>query len=162
MEEFVVFLVVSGSSSMFVFYVVSIALVELVTFFAELGFFVYVIREVRDALVSFIDLGMVLSVARAEEDGTSTLIFVCTGDISFAVVVYAARAVIGFIVVVLEGVVVFGYLAPAFMSGVVIFAIGLVFVLAFPIFLEIFDGVRVVLVYFVNPSGLFVPEGSVF
>ncbi|KIL79140.1 threonine synthase [Bacillus badius] len=72
---------------------------------------------------SFKDRGMVMAVAKAKEEGSSTIICASTGNTSAAAAAYAARAGMRAIIVIPEGKIAMGKLAQAMMYGAEIVSI---------------------------------------
>ncbi|MBA2871488.1 threonine synthase [Anoxybacillus calidus] len=87
----------------------------------EIDFYVKV--EGANPTGSFKDRGMVMAVAKAKEEGSSTIICASTGNTSAAAAAYAARAGLRCMVVIPDGKIAMGKLAQAVMYGAQIFAI---------------------------------------
>ncbi|AST90182.1 threonine synthase [Sutcliffiella cohnii] len=89
----------------------------------KLGIDLYVKTEGTNPTGSFKDRGMVMAVAKAKEEGSSTVICASTGNTSAAAAAYAARAGMRAIIVIPEGKIAMGKLAQAVMYGAEIVAI---------------------------------------
>lgn len=89
----------------------------------KLGINLYVKTEGTNPTGSFKDRGMVMAVAKAKEEGSSTVICASTGNTSAAAAAYAARAGMRAIIVIPEGKIAMGKLAQAVMYGAEIVAI---------------------------------------
>jgi threonine synthase len=100
---------------------------------------------------SFKDRGMVMAVAKALEDGASSIICASTGNTSASAAAYAARAGIEAIVVVPSGKIALGKLAQALMYGARLLVIDGNFDDALKIVCDLSDRYPVTLVNSVNP-----------
>lgn len=81
------------------------------------GIELYVKVEGANPTGSFKDRGMVMAVAKAKEEGKTTLICASTGNTSASAAAYGARAGMRTIVVIPEGRIALGKLAQAKMYG---------------------------------------------
>ena len=100
---------------------------------------------------SFKDRGMVMAVAKALEDGASSIICASTGNTSASAAAYAARAGIEAIVVVPAGKIALGKLAQALMYGARLLVIEGNFDQALNTVCELSDRYPVTLVNSINP-----------
>ncbi|RAK18651.1 threonine synthase [Anoxybacillus vitaminiphilus] len=98
-------------------------LIRLENLSEKLGIDLYVKVEGANPTGSFKDRGMVMAVAKAKEEGSSTIICASTGNTSAAAAAYAARAGLRCMVVIPDGKIAMGKLAQAVMYGAQIFAI---------------------------------------
>jgi threonine synthase len=103
---------------------------------------------------SFKDRGMVMAVAKAIEDGATSIICASTGNTSASAAAYAARAGIEAIVVVPAGKIALGKLAQAMMYGARLLVIEGNFDQALTTVCELSDRFPVTLVNSVNPFRL--------
>lgn len=92
-------------------------LIHLERLSAEWGIELYVKVEGANPTGSFKDRGMVMAVAKAKEEGKTTLICASTGNTSASAAAYGARAGMRTIVVIPEGRIALGKLAQAKMYG---------------------------------------------
>jgi threonine synthase len=129
-------------------------LIELKTLSDEWGIELYAKVEGANPTGSFKDRGMVLAVAKAIEDGSSTVICASTGNTSASAAAYAARAGIKCIVVIPEGKIAQGKLAQAVMYGAEIVSIEGNFDEALEIVRELSKTESMTLVNSVNPYRL--------
>ncbi|MCA1056039.1 threonine synthase [Rossellomorea aquimaris] len=129
-------------------------LIELKTLSDEWGIELYAKVEGANPTGSFKDRGMVLAVAKALEEGSSTVICASTGNTSAAAAAYAARAGLKCIVVIPEGKIAQGKLAQAVMYGAEIISIEGNFDEALKIVRELSQTEAVTLVNSVNPYRL--------
>ncbi|NQD68456.1 threonine synthase [Bacillus haikouensis] len=129
-------------------------LIELKTLSDEWGIELFAKVEGANPTGSFKDRGMVLAVAKAIEDGSSTVICASTGNTSASAAAYAARAGIKCIVVIPEGKIAQGKLAQAVMYGAEIISIEGNFDEALEIVRELSKTESVTLVNSVNPYRL--------
>lgn len=129
-------------------------LIELKTLSDEWGIELYAKVEGANPTGSFKDRGMVLAVAKAIEDGSSTVICASTGNTSASAAAYAARAGIKCIVVIPEGKIAQGKLAQAVMYGAEIVSIEGNFDDALEIVRELSHTESMTLVNSVNPYRL--------
>jgi threonine synthase len=103
---------------------------------------------------SFKDRGMVMAVAKAMEEGASTIICASTGNTSAAAAAYAARADLRCIVLIPNNNIALGKLAQAMAYGAEVIAIEGNFDVALKIVREIADQSPIALVNSVNPYRL--------
>jgi threonine synthase len=129
-------------------------LIELKTLSDEWGIQLFAKVEGANPTGSFKDRGMVLAVAKAIEDGSSTVICASTGNTSASAAAYAARAGIKCIVVIPEGKIAQGKLAQAVMYGAEIISIEGNFDEALEIVRELSETESMTLVNSVNPYRL--------
>lgn len=120
----------------------------------EWGIELYVKTEGTNPTGSFKDRGMVMAVAKAKEEGSSTVICASTGNTSAAAAAYAARAGMKCIVIIPEGKIAFGKLAQAVMYGAEIISIEGNFDQALSMVRKISETEPVTLVNSVNPYRL--------
>jgi threonine synthase len=120
----------------------------------EWGVKLYVKTEGTNPTGSFKDRGMVLAVAKAKEEGSSTVICASTGNTSAAAAAYATRAGMRCIVVIPEGKIALGKLAQAVMYGAEIFSIEGNFDQALSMVRKISETEPITLVNSVNPYRL--------
>ncbi len=92
-------------------------LIHLERLSADWGIELYVKVEGANPTGSFKDRGMVMAVAKAKEEGKTTLICASTGNTSASAAAYGARAGMRTIVVIPEGRIALGKLAQAKMYG---------------------------------------------
>jgi len=117
----------------------------------KLGVELYVKTEGANPTGSFKDRGMVMAVAKAVEEGSTTIMCASTGNTSAAASAYAARAGLRSIVVIPNGKIAFGKLAQAVMYGAEIFVIEGNFDDALKMVREICEELPITLVNSVNP-----------
>ncbi|PWK08459.1 threonine synthase [Tumebacillus permanentifrigoris] len=84
---------------------------------AQLGVEIFLKFEGLNPTGSFKDRGMVLAVAKAAEEGSSTVICASTGNTSASAAAYAARLGLRSIVLIPDGKIAYGKLAQAMMYG---------------------------------------------
>ena len=89
----------------------------------ELGVNIYVKYEGLNPTGSFKDRGMVMAVAKAVEDGSTSIMCASTGNTSAAAAAYAARCGLTCSVVIPEGNIALGKLAQALIYGAKVIAI---------------------------------------
>jgi len=118
---------------------------------AELGLDLYAKVEGLNPTGSFKDRGMVLAVAKAQEEGSDTVICASTGNTSASAAAYAARLGLRCVIVVPSGKVALGKLAQAVIHGAQVVAIEGNFDTALRIVREIAATEPVTLVNSVNP-----------
>ncbi|WP_243290430.1 threonine synthase [Bacillus sp. FJAT-47783] len=111
----------------------------------------YVKTEGTNPTGSFKDRGMVMAVAKAKEEGSTTVMCASTGNTSAAAAAYAARANMRCIIVIPNGKIAFGKLAQAVMYGAEIYAIDGNFDDALKMVREICEEMPITLVNSVNP-----------
>jgi len=121
---------------------------------AELGIELYGKVEGANPTGSFKDRGMVMAVAKAKEDGSSTVICASTGNTSAAAAAYAAKAGMRAIIVIPKGKVALGKLAQAVMLGADIVEIDGNFDDALRIVKNVSEKLPITLVNSVNPHRL--------
>lgn len=117
----------------------------------ELGIHLYGKFEGLNPTGSFKDRGMVMAVAKAKEQGSTSVICASTGNTSAAAAAYAAKAGMKAIVVIPEGKVAMGKLAQAVMYGADIVQISGNFDDALTMVQHISEQYPVTLVNSVNP-----------
>ncbi|WP_243387732.1 threonine synthase [Bacillus kexueae] len=117
----------------------------------QLGIELYVKTEGANPTGSFKDRGMVMAVAKAKEEGSTTIMCASTGNTSAAAAAYAARANMRSIIVIPNGKIAFGKLAQAVMYGAEIYAIDGNFDDALKMVREICEEMPITLVNSVNP-----------
>jgi len=117
----------------------------------NLGIELYVKTEGVNPTGSFKDRGMVMAVAKAKEEGSTTIMCASTGNTSAAAAAYAARANMKCIIVIPNGKIAFGKLAQAVMYGAEIYAIDGNFDDALKMVREICEEMPITLVNSVNP-----------
>ncbi|WP_419151644.1 threonine synthase [Aeribacillus alveayuensis] len=117
----------------------------------QLGIELYVKTEGTNPTGSFKDRGMVMAVAKAKEEGSTTIMCASTGNTSAAAAAYAARANMRCIIVIPNGKIAFGKLAQAVMYGAEIYAIEGNFDDALKMVREICNEMPITLVNSVNP-----------
>jgi len=120
----------------------------------ELGIELYGKVEGANPTGSFKDRGMVMAVAKAKEDGSSTVICASTGNTSAAAAAYAAKAGMRAIIVIPKGKVALGKLAQAIMLGAEIVEIDGNFDDALRIVKNVSEKLPITLVNSVNPHRL--------
>lgn len=120
----------------------------------KFGIELYVKTEGANPTGSFKDRGMVMAVAKAKEEGSSTVICASTGNTSAAAAAYAARAGMKSIIVIPDGKIAMGKLAQAVMYGAQIFAIKGNFDQALKMVRNISESEPITLVNSVNPYRL--------
>lgn len=129
-------------------------LIKLENLSKEWGIDLHVKVEGANPTGSFKDRGMVLAVAKAVEEGSSTVICASTGNTSASAAAYAARAGLKCIVVIPEGKIAQGKLAQAVMYGAEIVSIEGNFDQALEIVRDLSRTEAVTLVNSVNPYRL--------
>lgn len=117
----------------------------------QLNIKLYVKTEGANPTGSFKDRGMVMAVAKAKEEGSTTVMCASTGNTSAAAAAYAARAGLRSIVIIPNGKIAFGKLAQAVMYGAEIIAIEGNFDDALKMVREICKEMPITLVNSVNP-----------
>jgi len=120
----------------------------------ELGIELYGKYEGLNPTGSFKDRGMVMAVAKAKENGSTSVICASTGNTSAAAAAYAAKAGMKAVVVIPEGKVAMGKLAQAVMYGAEIVQIAGNFDDALTMVQNISKNYPVTLVNSVNPYRL--------
>lgn len=128
-------------------------LIHLPTLSERWGIQLYVKVEGVNPTGSFKDRGMVMAVAKAKEEGKTTLICASTGNTSASAAAYGARAGMRTIVVIPEGKIALGKLAQAKMYGADIVEIKGNFDEALQMVREAGEG-KIALVNSVNPNRL--------
>ena len=123
LEEYKEYLPINESTPMLTLNEGNTPLIKLEKLSAEWGVELYVKTEGTNPTGSFKDRGMVMAVAKAKEEGNSTVICASTGNTSAAAAAYATRAGMRCIVVIPEGKIAMGKLAQAVMYGAEIIAI---------------------------------------
>ncbi|MDZ5472119.1 threonine synthase [Bacillus sp. 31A1R] len=129
-------------------------LIKLERLSEEWGVELYVKTEGTNPTGSFKDRGMVMAVAKAKEEGSTTVICASTGNTSAAAAAYAARAGMKCIVVIPEGKIAMGKLAQAVMYGAEVISIEGNFDQALQMVRNISEKESVTLVNSVNPYRL--------
>ena len=150
-EEFKEFLPVSESTPKLSLNEGNTPLIRLHTVSEMLGIDLYVKTEGTNPTGSFKDRGMVMAVAKAKEEGSTTVICASTGNTSAAAAAYAARAGMRCIIVIPDGKIAMGKLAQAVMYGAEIYAIKGNFDQALRIVRKISETAPITLVNSVNP-----------
>ncbi|WP_028776423.1 threonine synthase [Shimazuella kribbensis] len=117
----------------------------------ELGINLYVKYEGLNPTGSFKDRGMVMAVAKAIEEGSTTIMCASTGNTSAAAAAYAARSGLRCIVLIPSGNIALGKLAQAIIYGAEVIAIDGNFDEALDIVREITAKEPITLVNSVNP-----------
>lgn len=117
----------------------------------QLGVELYLKYEGLNPTGSFKDRGMVMAVAKAMEEGSTTIMCASTGNTSAAAAAYAARANMRCIVLIPNGNISLGKLAQAFVYGAEVIAIDGNFDEALHIVREITASEPITLVNSVNP-----------
>ncbi|MDF2681981.1 MAG: threonine synthase [Brevibacillus sp.] len=117
----------------------------------ELGVELYVKYEGLNPTGSFKDRGMVMAVAKAVEEGSTTIMCASTGNTSAAAAAYAARCGLRCIVLIPSGNIALGKLAQAIAYGAEVIAIDGNFDEALNIVREITANEPITLVNSVNP-----------
>src|SRR5699024_3714473 len=120
----------------------------------ELGIELYGKVEGANPTGSFKDRGMVVAVAKAQEEGSKSVICASTGNTSASAAAYAAKAGMKAVVVIPEGKVAMGKLAQAVMYGAEIVQIAGNFDDALEMVQNISKNYPVTLVNSVNPYRL--------
>src|SRR5690625_2982179 len=120
----------------------------------ELGIELYGKVEGANPTGSFKDRGMVVAVAKAQEEGSKSVICASTGNTSASAAAYAARAGLNAIIVIPKGKVALGKLAQAIMYGAEIVEINGNFDEALKMVRELSSKTEVTLVNSVNPYRL--------
>lgn len=129
-------------------------LVHFPTLSEQLGIELYGKVEGANPTGSFKDRGMVMAVAKAIEEGSSSVICASTGNTSASAAAYAAKAGIRAIIVIPKGKVAMGKLAQAIMYGADIVEIDGNFDEALKMVRELSEKTEVALVNSVNPYRL--------
>ena len=119
-----------------------------------LGIELHVKYEGANPTGSFKDRGMVMAVAKAKEEGSTTVICASTGNTSAAAAAYAAKAGMKAIIVIPKGKVALGKLAQAIMLGAEIVEIDGNFDDALNIVKKVSENSPITLVNSVNPYRL--------
>jgi threonine synthase len=114
----------------------------------------YVKTEGVNPTGSFKDRGMVMAVAKAKEEGSSTVICASTGNTSASAAAYAAHAGMRSIIIIPKGKIAMGKLAQAMMYGAEIISIDGNFDQALQLVSQISASEPVTLVNSVNPYRL--------
>ncbi|QRG69420.1 threonine synthase [Brevibacillus choshinensis] len=117
----------------------------------QLGLELYVKYEGLNPTGSFKDRGMVMAVAKAVEEGSTTIMCASTGNTSAAAAAYAARCGLRCIVLIPSGNIALGKLAQAIAYGAEVIAIDGNFDEALNIVREITANEPITLVNSVNP-----------
>lgn len=117
----------------------------------RLGVELFVKTEGTNPTGSFKDRGMVMAVAKAKEEGSSTVMCASTGNTSASAAAYAARAGMRCAVVIPEGKIALGKLAQAVMYGADIYSIEGNFDDALKMVRSICEKLPITLVNSVNP-----------
>ncbi|MFD2369855.1 threonine synthase [Brevibacillus sp. GCM10020057] len=117
----------------------------------QLGVELYVKYEGLNPTGSFKDRGMVMAVAKAVEEGSTTIMCASTGNTSAAAAAYAARCGLRCIVLIPSGNIALGKLAQAIAYGAEVIAIDGNFDEALSIVREITANEPITLVNSVNP-----------
>ena len=154
LEEYKEYLPINESTPMLTLNEGNTPLIKLEKLSAEWGVELYVKTEGTNPTGSFKDRGMVMAVAKAKEEGNSTVICASTGNTSAAAAAYATRAGMRCIVVIPEGKIAMGKLAQAVMYGAEIIAIEGNFDQALQMVRKISETEPVALVNSVNPYRL--------
>ncbi|KAB7666484.1 threonine synthase [Bacillus sp. B1-b2] len=154
LEEYKEYLPINDTTPMLTLNEGNTPLIKLDTLSKEWGVELYVKTEGTNPTGSFKDRGMVMAVAKAKEEGNSTVICASTGNTSAAAAAYATRAGMRCIVVIPEGKIAMGKLAQAVMYGAEIIAIEGNFDQALQMVRKISETEPVALVNSVNPYRL--------
>ena len=154
LEEYKEYLPITEATPMLTLNEGNTPLIKLENLSKEWGVELYVKTEGTNPTGSFKDRGMVMAVAKAKEDGNSTVICASTGNTSAAAAAYATRAGMRCIVVIPEGKIAMGKLAQAVMYGAEIIAIEGNFDQALQMVRKISETEPVALVNSVNPYRL--------
>ncbi|MFT8323189.1 MAG: threonine synthase [Bacillus sp. (in: firmicutes)] len=154
LEEYKEFLPINESTPMLTLNEGNTPLIKLDKLSEEWGVELYVKTEGTNPTGSFKDRGMVMAVAKAKEEGNSTVICASTGNTSAAAAAYATRAGMNCIVVIPEGKIAMGKLAQAVMYGAEIISIEGNFDQALQMVRKISETEPVALVNSVNPYRL--------
>lgn len=154
LEEYKEYLPINESTPMLTLNEGNTPLIKLDKLSEEWGVELYVKTEGTNPTGSFKDRGMVMAVAKAKEEGNSTVICASTGNTSAAAAAYATRAGMRCIVVIPEGKIAMGKLAQAVMYGAEIIAIEGNFDQALQMVRKISETEPVALVNSVNPYRL--------
>lgn len=117
----------------------------------QLGIELYVKVEGANPTGSFKDRGMALAVAKAKEEGSTTIVCASTGNTSASAAAYAARAGLKCIVVIPEGKIAQGKLAQAVMYGAEIYSLAGNFDEALSFVRKLSDELPITLVNSLNP-----------
>ncbi|HWJ76656.1 MAG TPA: threonine synthase, partial [Niallia sp.] len=154
LEEYKEYLPITEATPMLTLNEGNTPLIKLENLSKEWGVELYVKTEGTNPTGSFKDRGMVMAVAKAKEEGNSTVICASTGNTSAAAAAYATRAGMRCIVVIPEGKIAMGKLAQAVMYGAEIIAIEGNFDQALQMVRKISETEPVALVNSVNPYRL--------
>ncbi|TRZ37143.1 threonine synthase [Niallia circulans] len=154
LEEYKEFLPVNENTPKLTLNEGNTPLIKLEHLSQEWGVELYVKTEGTNPTGSFKDRGMVMAVAKAKEEGNSTVICASTGNTSAAAAAYATRAGMRCIVVIPEGKIAMGKLAQAVMYGAEIISIEGNFDQALQMVRKISETEPVALVNSVNPYRL--------
>jgi threonine synthase len=154
LEEYKEYLPINESTPMLTLNEGNTPLIKLEKLSEEWGVELFVKTEGTNPTGSFKDRGMVMAVAKAKEEGNSTVICASTGNTSAAAAAYATRAGMRCIVVIPEGKIAMGKLAQAVMYGAEIIAIEGNFDQALQMVRKISETEPVALVNSVNPYRL--------
>lgn len=154
LEEYKEYLPINENTPMLTLNEGNTPLIKLDNLSKEWGVELYVKTEGTNPTGSFKDRGMVMAVAKAKEDGNSTVICASTGNTSAAAAAYATRAGMRCIVVIPEGKIAMGKLAQAVMYGAEIISIEGNFDQALQMVRKISESEPVALVNSVNPYRL--------
>lgn len=123
---------------------------------------VYFKYEGANPTGSFKDRGMVLAVAKAKEEGKSTVICASTGNTSAAAAAYAARAGMQAVILIPNGYVALGKLAQAVQYGARIVAVRGNFDDALDIVRDVADDLGMAIVNSINPYRLMGQQTGAF
>lgn len=129
-------------------------LIRLNTLSEKWGIDLHVKFEGANPTGSFKDRGMVMAVAKAKEEGKTTLVCASTGNTSASAAAYGARAGLRTIVVIPEGRIALGKLAQAKMYGAEILEIEGNFDEALEMVRELGEEEHIALVNSINPYRL--------
>lgn len=129
-------------------------LIRLNTLSEKWGIDLHVKFEGANPTGSFKDRGMVMAVAKAKEEGKTTLVCASTGNTSASAAAYGARAGLRTIVVIPEGRIALGKLAQAKMYGAEILEIDGNFDEALEMVRELGEEEHIALVNSINPYRL--------
>lgn len=117
LEQYKEWLPVTDKTPMLTLHEGNTPLIHLPRLSEQWGIHLYVKVEGINPTGSFKDRGMVMAVAKAKEEGKTTLICASTGNTSASAAAYGARAGMRTIVVIPEGKIALGKLAQAKMYG---------------------------------------------
>jgi len=117
----------------------------------KLGVELHVKVEGANPTGSFKDRGMALAVAKAKEEGSTTVVCASTGNTSASAAAYAARAGMKCIVVIPEGKIAQGKLAQAVMYGAEIYSLDGNFDEALQMVRQLSEELPITLVNSLNP-----------